>query len=106
MEQEDSGDDDSYADARASVSYALNRYWAPNLFVAYEDNEIETSSKKPSEVIYGAGITWTPNRSLAVNLSINSESNIGVGSSGRRPNEQSWSFPTEMTRSTNLFCSS
>ena len=79
VEQEDSGDDDSYADARASVSYALNRYWAPNLFVAYEDNEIETSSKKPSEVIYGAGITWTPNRSLAVNLSINSESNIGGG---------------------------
>lgn len=105
VEQEDSGGDDSYADGRASLSYALNRYWAPNFFVAYQDNEFETNSEKPSEIIYGGGITWTPNQTVAVNLSINSESNIGGGitwtpsrrtelklSYGDDPFNESWLF--------------
>jgi len=80
VDQDDSGGSDDYSNARADVSIPLNRYWATNFYVAYEDNDVENRSEDPDETGYGAGITWTPNRKISINVTANSEgADIGGG---------------------------
>jgi len=73
VDHDDSGGSDDYSEARADVSIPLNRYWATNFYVAYEDNDVESSSDSPDDTGYGGGITWTPNRKISINVTANSE---------------------------------
>ncbi|MCP4994225.1 MAG: hypothetical protein GY934_10655, partial [Gammaproteobacteria bacterium] len=70
VDHDDSGGSDGYSDARADVSIPFNRYWATNFYIAYEDNDVESSSDNTG---YGGGITWTPNRKISINVTANSE---------------------------------
>ena len=80
VERDSSDAQDKYRNARARVNYAINRYWAPFVYVAYQDNDFSTSSDNPSGSVYGAGVTWSPKQNLSFELTYNSEgANIGAG---------------------------
>ncbi len=59
---------DEFRSTLARMSYVVNRHWRPNAYIGYDNNDYATTRDDPKGVIYGVGVTWTPNPRTEVDV--------------------------------------